>query len=1374
MMVTIASRRTKFATVVTILLAISTVLLPIVSAIDGDGDGLDDSVDDCPFASGNSTIGLAGCPDINGDGNPDSVGAITDDWDLSRRMLYANHGESRALAWAPNSVYLAAAGDGAVILYSAPGYYVSTLTQISENVRGLAFSPNGSYLAVSGYYDENADHAWVLVLEMDWASKSAIVIQNLSSSHSDDVYAVEWSQDGAYLYTACADRDVRRFDTSTWAIDRTYTFLDAVYDIAISPDGRLLGSVHGQDTSMNWTSNGTMAMDFHHHSGTANAIDFSPDGRWLVTGGDDNNLNVYNVSNRSRANSVNDGWRDVNGVSFDPTGGFLAVANDGTSAHVWRTSDWTMVDDFGEFGWNQNTRGVRAIEWSPDGGKIALGQNRGRNVINVAASGFLTLKGDNTGYPMQDLWRYYWPTTGGVIEHDNMTQNDLPYELCSDNDTVGTLIQGISQHIAIPHANWSTSGLLHCFTTADSLIEVPIGRMPASVIVKSAGAAETCLTTIGGLSMAQLRWILSSETNLSLTQTTWAPGISLASVAPDDDGDALREWSDIDSSCAEQPIHVSTGWSNRSISTMLQRLMLCASCETSESFFAPVSGRFRFAEEFPEDIVNGIANSQNDVMLGFAEMRDSVDEAGVWHVPIVDNWTHGAADALAAGGSAVDGTINSSADGTWPVQEDFVFIVPTTDLVENFALLNWLLSSDGQSVWDAGGYVHLGPMARVDAWARIGVDAIGILPDTDNDGLWDGIDDCDGPTMNWDSTDVSLDRDADGCHDATEDDDDDNDGVLDVDDLCDGLTNQMGWISDTANDHDSDGCHDTLEDADDDNDGIGDTAGDVCPLGWSNWTSSAITDHDGDGCADDGEDGDDDDDGISDFDTSGAVLDACPTSGPGWISSLSTDRDGDGCEDTGEDLDDDADGIPDLDDNCDDPGHKSDWLSDTSNDLDQDGCFDATEDNDDDGDGIDDGAGDFCPTGWANWTSDSLSDIDADGCKDDGEDNDDDSDGKLDGDDNCPIGETDWTSTPTTDFDGDGCKDLTEDDDDDDDGFLESNGDDQCPKTPLGVFVDAFGCPSQTEESDYDGDGIVDSLDACTAENATGWDLNFDGCIDDNDSDQIKDNIDDCVLDPEGDSIGSDGCTKRQRDDDSDGVAGDAHGSGVDICPETKDGEIVDIEGCSTDQRAAITDDDKDGISNLDDTCPNTPASEINAGFVDDGVDDDGCSYTQQDADGDKVQNSVDLCPGTPALHQADDNGCSASQLKVSDEGFSTGVILAGFAGGGLLIIGIAVAVIMVLKKTPKPKKGRRKRTGAAEKRRDQTTETSTEQPPSKVDSGYGAEQSGDDGYSDKELTSGDDSGITTDEYGTEWFAGEDGVWWYRSPEMTDWVVHEP
>ena len=55
-----------------IFLMVSMSCISLVSGADSDGDGVDDSIDDCPFAPGNSTVDRDGCPDRDGDGTSDS------------------------------------------------------------------------------------------------------------------------------------------------------------------------------------------------------------------------------------------------------------------------------------------------------------------------------------------------------------------------------------------------------------------------------------------------------------------------------------------------------------------------------------------------------------------------------------------------------------------------------------------------------------------------------------------------------------------------------------------------------------------------------------------------------------------------------------------------------------------------------------------------------------------------------------------------------------------------------------------------------------------------------------------------------------------------------------------------------------------------------------------------------------------------------------------------------------------------------------------------------------------------------------------------------------------------------------------------------
>ncbi len=307
--------------------------------------------------------------------------------------------------------------------------------------------------------------------------------------------------------------------------------------------------------------------------------------------------------------------------------------------------------------------------------------------------------------------------------------------------------------------------------------------------------------------------------------------------------------------------------------------------------------------------------------------------------------------------------------------------------------------------------------------------------DDDNDGLHDALDSCQYGFMNWNQSNISLDYDQDGCHDAEEDDDDDDDGYSDANDNC--PTGILDWESNSTNDLDSDGCRDIDEDEDDDGDSVLDVD-DNCQFIVNQYQENYDGDLFGDLC-----DADDDNDGVDDS------FDDCAMGAINWTSAVQTDKDADGCEDEGsnEDLDDDNDGIFDEFDTC--PRGEVGWNSSQSNDRDGDGCRNNNEDNDNDNDSLINEI-DLCPMGITHWRKNATNDNDGDGCIDDREDYDDDNDGFADTIDFCPLQEGAATNSGNK-----GCPDF------DEDGWADA--------------TDAF-VQDPTQWNDGDGDGYGDNI----------------------------------------------------------------------------------------------------------------------------------------------------------------------------------------------------------------------------------------------------------------------------------------------------------
>lgn len=103
----------------------------------------------------------------------------------------------------------------------------------------------------------------------------------------------------------------------------------------------------------------------------------------------------------------------------------------------------------------------------------------------------------------------------------------------------------------------------------------------------------------------------------------------------------------------------------------------------------------------------------------------------------------------------------------------------------------------------------------------------------------------------------------------------------------------------------------------------------------------------------------------------------------------------------------------------------------------------------------------------------------------------------------------------------------------------------------------------------------------------------------------------------------------EMKDNDKDGVP-----DYLDNCPNTPIYETIDVNGCSISQ----IDSDNDGINDDKDICPNTNPSLK--------VDSNGCSSYQRDSDKDNVFDAYDKCPNTPLNENADDDGCSLSQIQ--------------------------------------------------------------------------------------------------------------------------------
>ena len=162
----------------------------------------------------------------------------------------------------------------------------------------------------------------------------------------------------------------------------------SVQTIAYSPTTPSLFASAGDNGEIKlWDLQNDTVTTFRGHTNLVNAMTFSPNGRWLVSGSDDYTFRVWDVSQRieiRHLQHISDRTlSQIKSVAFSPNGRLLATA--GVHLKLWDTGSWSEIATLRHAEW------VWAVAFSPDGTLIATGDASGQvNVWNVQSQRTVT------------------------------------------------------------------------------------------------------------------------------------------------------------------------------------------------------------------------------------------------------------------------------------------------------------------------------------------------------------------------------------------------------------------------------------------------------------------------------------------------------------------------------------------------------------------------------------------------------------------------------------------------------------------------------------------------------------------------------------------------------------------------------------------------------------------------------------------------------------------------------------------------------------------------------------------------------------------------------------------------------------------------
>jgi len=273
-----------------------------------------------------------------------------------------------ALAFSPDGSEIAASGYHEITFWKVSGGdLVRRLQGLGERVYDVAYSPDGKWLAAASGDPGQFGSAKLWKVE---AGGKFTPSRDLYESQ-DVVYSVAFSPDGKKIAAAGADRTVRVFEVETGKqLVLIEDHADWIFEVAFSPDGKRLASAARDKTSKVFdVEKKESLVTFPTHALPVYTVSFSPDGKTIATGGEDNRIRIWDPEKEAKQIREIGGFGGtVYRLQYSPDGKFLVACGADKTVRIFKAADGAKVRDLaGQGDW------IYSLAISKDGKTIASG-----------------------------------------------------------------------------------------------------------------------------------------------------------------------------------------------------------------------------------------------------------------------------------------------------------------------------------------------------------------------------------------------------------------------------------------------------------------------------------------------------------------------------------------------------------------------------------------------------------------------------------------------------------------------------------------------------------------------------------------------------------------------------------------------------------------------------------------------------------------------------------------------------------------------------------------------------------------------------------------------------------------------------------------
>jgi WD40 repeat protein/uncharacterized caspase-like protein len=229
------------------------------------------------------------------------------------------------------------------------------------------------------------------------AQQPELIVQ---TGHTEVIHSVAFSPDGKILASGSRDKTIKLWEVASGTLLRTLDDHASVTGsttanpdsrpcVTFSPDGKILASGSQDNAVKLWdVATGKVLRSLTGHSAYVYSLAFSPNGQWLASGSRDRTIKLWELSTGRLLRTLTEHKEPVFFVAFSPDSKTLVSAGWDNKIRLWDTTTAkarTLSERFSE---------VTSVALSPNGKFIAIGsQDKAIKLSDLATGKARTIRG---------------------------------------------------------------------------------------------------------------------------------------------------------------------------------------------------------------------------------------------------------------------------------------------------------------------------------------------------------------------------------------------------------------------------------------------------------------------------------------------------------------------------------------------------------------------------------------------------------------------------------------------------------------------------------------------------------------------------------------------------------------------------------------------------------------------------------------------------------------------------------------------------------------------------------------------------------------------------------------------------------------------